>query len=151
ELVHVQAALAATTKVDRTLQTREAALIHALRSRLLGVRYAPLPTITLDVRMGFVRGLQIADHSATDIATLLAIVLPHDDARLLESIRISNDAEEVIGLDAVFQEIAGEVKAPASFRRLSIGSAFANDSSDRIANDYIDEDYGVEAEDLSGV
>jgi uncharacterized protein (TIGR02996 family) len=151
ELVHVQHALASASKTDRpALKTREAALLHGLRARLVGPRFASLPTISFGVRSGFLRTIDIADQGPDDAAKILASLLESQDARLLESIRISWEAETVMGLGEVLRRlIADEVKPPASLRRLVIGSAFENDRGDRPAGN-VDPDE-IEREDLRQV
>jgi hypothetical protein len=153
ELFHVQQALSRAPKPDRiTYAKREAALIHALRTRLLG-RFAPLPDIGLEVRLGFARELSLVNCSVDDLARLLHGALPSTDARLLDGLQIATDSETAIGLGELFRQLAGEVAVPTSLRRLTIGNAFERDPDDRLASEYggDDDENERETEDLRAV
>lgn len=155
ELVQIQHAIAGASVSERaSYKPREAALIHAMRARLLGSRFAAQPEISLGVRRGFARELAIVNHAASDVAEILSAALPSPEARLLESLHLAWDAEEVMGVGGVFRSLAGKISVPASLRRLSIGNAFERDTDDRIATtDYDDDDEELapQPEDLRAV
>jgi hypothetical protein len=94
------------------------------------------------------------NQSAADVADILSTALPSPEARLLESLHLAWDAEEVMGVGQVFRDLAGEVAVPASLRRLVLGNAFERDTDDRIATrsyDDFDEEVAPQPEDLRTV
>jgi uncharacterized protein (TIGR02996 family) len=137
ELVHVQHALATAPKSERAnYQLREKALLHGLRTRLLGPKLAPQPDISLEVRLGFARELGLVNLSADELADVLATVLPSPDARLLESLQLAWDSEQVMGVGDVFRRLAGEIAMSPALRRLKLGNAFERDPDDRVEPAY---------------
>lgn len=139
ELAQVQRALAKSPR-DRTLVTREAALVRNLRERLLGPKYAPSPEIAIETRYGFVRELVLTNQSERDATAILLHALPSPEARLLESLQLAWDEEMPMGLGEVFGELAGKVAMPPSLRRLKVGNAFERDTGDRLVEQQYDDD-----------